>query len=69
MALGLLAATPAKADFSVIRWTSGWCQIWDNSVPTQPWPSDYTVVAAKLPNWSAAWAALHGAIASRKCGW
>jgi hypothetical protein len=69
MVLGLLAATPAKADFSVIRWTSGWCQIWDNAVPTTPWPTDYTVVATKLPNWNAAWAAFHGAIASRKCGW
>jgi hypothetical protein len=36
----LAASTPAKADpFHLIRWSdSGFCQIWDEGIPTAPWP-------------------------------
>ena len=41
----LAAASPAEAGFHVIRWhDTGFCQIWDNSLPTTPWPANYTTV-------------------------
>jgi hypothetical protein len=47
----LSASTPAKADpFHVIRWTdTGFCQVWDDGIPTAPWPSNFTVVSATMP--------------------
>ena len=33
------AMSPAEASFHLIRWQdSGFCQIWDQSVPTVPYP-------------------------------
>jgi hypothetical protein len=46
----LAATTPAKADFHLIRWhDTGFCQIWDQSIPTVPFPSNYRVVSAPVP--------------------
>jgi len=40
------AATPADAaPYHVIRYAdTGFCQVWDNSIPTTPWPANYTVM-------------------------
>lgn len=39
------AMSPAEASFHLIRWQdTGFCQIWDQSVPTAPYPGNYTVV-------------------------
>ena len=47
-AVGLTAlavSSPAQASFHLIRWQdSGFCQIWDESVPTMPFPSNYIVI-------------------------
>ena len=41
----LAAASPAEAAFHLIRWQdSGFCQIWDENVPTMPFPSNYIVI-------------------------
>ena len=50
------AATPAKADpFHLIRWSdTGFCQIWDEGIPTVPWPGNYAVVSATVPDFLAA---------------
>jgi hypothetical protein len=50
LALTALAATsPAQAAFHVIRWhDTGFCQIWDNSLSTHPWPANYTTVTHRL---------------------
>jgi len=47
IALTALAATsPARADYHLIRWNdTGFCQVWDNTIPTAPWPSNYSVVS------------------------
>jgi hypothetical protein len=51
----LAAATPAEAAFHVIRWhDTGFCQIWDNSLPTAPWPSNYTTVSHRLRSFDTA---------------
>jgi hypothetical protein len=34
----------------VIRWhDTGFCQVWDNNLPTAPWPVHYTTVTHGLP--------------------
>ena len=56
LAVTALAATsPARAGFHVIRWqNTGFCQVWDNSVPTHPWPANYRVVTHRLPTFGSA---------------
>ncbi len=46
LALTAVAATnPAEAGYHVIRWhDTGFCQIWDENIPTTPWPSNYIVM-------------------------
>lgn len=41
-----VAAPPAKADpFHLIRWQdTGYCQIWDEGIPTNPVPGNYDVI-------------------------
>jgi len=39
------AISPAQASYHLIRWQdSGFCQIWDQNVPTIPWPANYIVI-------------------------
>jgi hypothetical protein len=39
------AISPAQAGYHLIRWQdSGFCQIWDQNVPTIPWPANYIVI-------------------------
>jgi len=50
--LGALAASsPAEASFHLIRWQdTGFCQIWDQSIPTAPYPGNFTVlVGSEVP--------------------
>jgi hypothetical protein len=56
LALAALAATsPAEASFHLIRWhDTGFCQVWDESIPTAPYPGNYTPVSASVPTlWDA----------------
>ena len=51
----LAATTPAEAAFHLIRWqTTGVCQIWDESIPTKPIPSNYKVVSKRVATFGAA---------------
>jgi len=51
----LMAATPAKADFQIIRWSSGLCETWNMGIPTRPFPWDYKVVSRRnLPDYGSA---------------
>jgi hypothetical protein len=46
----LAATSPAQAAFHLIRWDgTGFCQVWDEGVPTKPFPSDYKTVSAPVP--------------------
>ena len=45
----LAATSPAQAGFHLIRWHgTGFCQVWDHSIPTTPFPSDYRTVSASV---------------------
>ena len=51
----LAATSPAEAAFHVIRWqNTGICQVWDNSLPLTPWPSNYTTVTHAQPTFTRA---------------
>ena len=44
-AAAFVAASPAEAGYHLVRWQdSGVCQIWDESIPTNPWPPNYIVI-------------------------
>jgi hypothetical protein len=65
LALGFTAATPARADFAVMKFETGFCRIyWDSSA--KPWIGTGTVVA-KAATWEAAWAAQSAAVQKGKC--
>jgi len=36
LALGLTATAPAHADFAIVKFKSGYCRIWDNTVVAPP---------------------------------
>jgi hypothetical protein len=50
-AAAFAAASPAQAaPFHVIRYhDTGFCQIWDNGFPINPWPTSYTVMTHRQP--------------------
>lgn len=59
---------PAAAAFHLIRWHgSGFCQVWDESIPTAPWPSDYITVSESVPAFVEALALKEGLIRAGIC--
>ena len=69
--LGLAAlavTTPADAAFHLIRWQgTGICQIWDASIPTKPFPSNYKMVSKPVPTFVAALAVKDGMLKKGAC--
>jgi hypothetical protein len=65
LAVGTAAATPARADFTVIRFSSGYCQIWGDSTAT-PWGAGWTKIAI-APDWPTATAAFQAARQAGTC--
>jgi hypothetical protein len=46
---GFAATAPANAAYHLIRWQdTGFCQIWDENIPTTPFPSNYTTIAGAV---------------------
>jgi len=65
-----VATSPAEAGYHLIRWQgSGLCQIWDESIPTTPWPSDYHRVSATVPTFVDALALKDHALKKGHCAW
>ena len=64
----LAATSPAEAAFHLIRWEgTGFCQIWDQSVPTTPVPSDYRTVSPPVPTFVEALAVKEGLLRRGAC--
>ena len=65
----LAASSPAQASFHLIRWQgTGFCQIWDQSIPTTPYPGNYTVIAAsEVPTFGDALAFKDGLLRNGTC--
>jgi hypothetical protein len=65
LALGFAASTPARADFSVMRFELGFCRIWWNN-GINPIGTGWARVA-NAPDFSGAWAAQDAAVKKGKC--
>ena len=62
------ATAPAEAAFHLIRWDgTGACQIWDESVPTKPIPSNYKTVSKPVATFGAALAMKDGMMKRGTC--
>ena len=65
-----VAASPAEAGYHLVRWQdSGFCQIWDESIPTTPWPAGYQRASASVPTFIDALAMKDTALKTGKCTW
>ena len=52
----LAVTSSANAAFHLIRWEgTGICQIWDESIPTEPFPSNYKMVSRPVPTSARRW--------------
>jgi hypothetical protein len=65
LTLGLTAAAPARADYSVVKFEAGYCRIWWDSGAT-PWGTNWTKVA-NAPDFQSAWAAQNALVQSGVC--
>ena len=64
----LAASSPASAAFHLIRWEgTGVCQVWDQSIPTKPIPSNYKTVSKPIPTFAAALAVKDGMLNKGSC--
>jgi len=64
----VVATSPAEAAFHLIRWEgTGVCQVWDQSVPTKPIPSNYKTVSKPVPTFAAALAVKDGMLKKGSC--
>ncbi|MCP3385214.1 MULTISPECIES: hypothetical protein [unclassified Bradyrhizobium] len=69
-AAAFVAASPAEAGYHLIRWQdSGVCQIWDESIPTTPWPAGYHRASASVPTFLDALALKDNALKAGHCSW
>jgi hypothetical protein len=66
-AVCIMASSQAQASFQVVRWTSGFCQIWDNNLPRNPIQRDYKAVSKKYKSFGEAFAARGRLVAAKKC--
>ena len=69
LAIAAFAATSqAEAGYHLIRWQNGgFCQIWDESIPTTPYPSNYVMVTDSLPTFWDALAVKDGMLREGRC--
>jgi len=55
----LTAASPVRADYAIIRWSSGDCRIWDNAgLFAVPLGVGWSLLSNELPTYGAATAML-----------
>jgi hypothetical protein len=65
-AFGIAASNPARADYTVIQFSSGHCEVWHDS-SDNPWGVGWRRLAFGLPTWSAAMATLDAARVQDLC--
>jgi hypothetical protein len=67
-ALCVMASSQAQASFQVIRWTSGFCQIWNNDLPgVVPFQKDHKAVSKKFKTIEEAWVARGKLVVAKTC--
>ena len=68
LAIGMTASIrQAEASYSIIRWTSGFCQVWNNSAPWKPFPNDYVAGRVLFRTFDQALARKMQLVALRQC--
>jgi len=71
--LGLAASafavtSPVLASpYHLIRWSSGYCQAWDEFWPAPGWPTDYSIISGRLATWDEVIATKARLIEERRC--
>jgi hypothetical protein len=65
LTLAFAAATPARADWAVMKFELGFCRIWWDT-GMKPWGTGWSKVAT-ASTWDAAWAAQTAAVGKGKC--
>jgi hypothetical protein len=69
-AFAFAVSTPASAaDYNVVRWRSGDCQIWNNDTNRMPWGDGWILVAWNMPNYDTALQALKFEVSKGNCRW
>jgi hypothetical protein len=64
----LAVASPAQAAFHLIKWSGNdLCQVWDDSIPTKPFPANYKAVSKPVPTFDAALAVKSGLMKRSVC--
>lgn len=72
LALGVVATAPAKADYAIVKFRSGYCRIWDHTAVVPPdghflwwrWGHHWYY---RLPTLGIAHHKLHQAVAWHRC--
>jgi hypothetical protein len=64
-----LAATPANAEFLVVRYNGGLCQIWGDAAGAPRPPLKYAVLVGRFNTWIEALAAMNGLHTQGRCVW
>jgi hypothetical protein len=68
VAVTAIATSPAQASYHLIRWQdSGFCQVWDENIPTTPFPSNYSTVTGSVPTFLDALAAKNNLLQRGTC--
>jgi hypothetical protein len=68
IAAAFAAASPAQAAFHLIKWSgTGICQVWDESVPSKPFPANYKAVSRPVATFDAALAVKSGLMKRGVC--
>ena len=65
LALAFAAATPARADYALVRWTDGTCRIWWEAA-TNPSGAGWAKIAV-APDFATASAAFDAAVRAGTC--
>ena len=66
-AVCVVAASQAQANWSVIRWKSGMCQVWDSANPMKPPASEYKAASRAYKTMAKADARRAKLVAKKKC--
>lgn len=62
-----LGSTSADAKYQVIRWTSGFCQVWNHSIPGKPFPNDFKASKRVHATFQGALSEKTALVAARRC--
>lgn len=65
----LAAATPARADFVVVRFKDGMCRIVGDAAGLPPLPRKAVVLVGRFDTWLEALAAMNGLHTQQQCRW